>query len=68
MDQTSETWPGTADPFFPFHNMTHCNFEVDFQRFYGVGSIQGIAVALKCGATKQQFDSTVSFHPFPLPL
>ncbi|KAB5573148.1 hypothetical protein DKX38_000342 [Salix brachista] len=25
--------------------------------------MQGIAVALKCGATKQQFDSTVGIHP-----
>ncbi|KAK1314656.1 hypothetical protein QJS10_CPA06g00042 [Acorus calamus] len=25
--------------------------------------IQGIAVALKCGATKAQFDSTVGIHP-----
>ncbi len=25
--------------------------------------IQGFAVALKCGATKQQFDSTVGIHP-----
>lgn len=27
-------------------------------------STQGIAVALKCGATKAQFDSTVSSHNF----
>lgn len=25
--------------------------------------MQGIAVALKCGATKAQFDSTVGIHP-----
>ena len=25
--------------------------------------IQGIAVALKCGATKEQFDSTIGIHP-----
>ncbi|WVZ14496.1 hypothetical protein V8G54_012062 [Vigna mungo] len=25
--------------------------------------IQGIAIALKCGATKAQFDSTVGIHP-----
>ncbi|QCD94274.1 glutathione reductase, cytosolic isoform X1 [Vigna unguiculata] len=25
--------------------------------------IQGIAIALKCGATKEQFDSTVGIHP-----
>ena len=26
-------------------------------------SIQGLAVAVKCGATKQQFDQTVGIHP-----
>ena len=25
--------------------------------------IQGIAIALKCGATKDQFDSTIGIHP-----
>ncbi len=25
--------------------------------------IQGIAVALKCGATKAQFDATIGIHP-----
>lgn len=25
--------------------------------------LQGIAIALKCGATKSQFDSTVGIHP-----
>ena len=25
--------------------------------------IQGIAIAIKCGATKAQFDSTVGIHP-----
>mgnify|MGYP000956341619 FL=1 len=25
--------------------------------------IQGIAIALKCGATKAQFDATVGIHP-----
>ena len=25
--------------------------------------IQGVAIALKCGATKAQFDSTVAVHP-----
>ena len=25
--------------------------------------VQGFAVALKCGATKAQFDSTVGIHP-----
>ena len=25
--------------------------------------MQGIAVAIKCGATKRQFDSTVGIHP-----
>jgi len=25
--------------------------------------IQGFAVALKCGATKAQFDSTIGIHP-----
>jgi glutathione reductase (NADPH) len=25
--------------------------------------IQGFAVALKCGATKQQFDATIGIHP-----
>ena len=25
--------------------------------------MQGIAVAIKCGATKKQFDSTVGIHP-----
>ncbi len=25
--------------------------------------MQGIAIALKCGATKQQFDRTVGIHP-----
>jgi glutathione reductase (NADPH) len=25
--------------------------------------IQGIAVAIKCGATKAQFDDTVAVHP-----
>ena len=25
--------------------------------------IQGLAVALKCGATKAQFDSTIGIHP-----
>jgi len=25
--------------------------------------VQGFAVALKCGATKQQFDATVGIHP-----
>ena len=25
--------------------------------------IQGIAVAIKCGATKAQFDSTMAIHP-----
>ena len=25
--------------------------------------IQGIAIALKCGATKAQFDSTIGIHP-----
>jgi glutathione reductase (NADPH) len=25
--------------------------------------IQGLAVALKCGATKAQFDATVGIHP-----
>jgi glutathione reductase (NADPH) len=25
--------------------------------------IQGIAIALKCGATKEQFDSTIGIHP-----
>lgn len=25
--------------------------------------IQGFAVALKCGATKKQFDATVGIHP-----
>lgn len=25
--------------------------------------MQGLGVALKCGATKQQFDSTVGIHP-----
>ena len=26
-------------------------------------AIQGLAVALKCGATKAQFDATVGIHP-----
>lgn len=25
--------------------------------------MQGLAIALKCGATKQQFDATVGIHP-----
>jgi glutathione reductase (NADPH) len=25
--------------------------------------MQGLAIALKCGATKRQFDSTVGIHP-----
>jgi glutathione reductase (NADPH) len=25
--------------------------------------IQGLAVALKCGATKPQFDATIGIHP-----
>jgi glutathione reductase (NADPH) len=25
--------------------------------------IQGVAVALKCGATKAQFDATIAIHP-----
>ena len=25
--------------------------------------IQGVAVAVKCGATKAQFDSTMAIHP-----
>jgi glutathione reductase (NADPH) len=25
--------------------------------------IQGIAIAVKCGATKAQFDSTIGIHP-----
>jgi len=25
--------------------------------------IQGIAIALKCGATKRQFDATIGIHP-----
>ena len=25
--------------------------------------IQGIAIALKCGATKDQFDATIGIHP-----
>ena len=25
--------------------------------------IQGFAVALKCGATKEQFDATMAIHP-----
>jgi len=25
--------------------------------------IQGLAVALKCGATKAQFDATIGIHP-----
>ena len=25
--------------------------------------IQGLAIALKCGATKAQFDATVGIHP-----
>ena len=25
--------------------------------------IQGVAVALKCGATKRQFDATIGIHP-----
>jgi glutathione reductase (NADPH) len=25
--------------------------------------IQGLAIALKCGATKKQFDQTVGIHP-----
>jgi glutathione reductase (NADPH) len=25
--------------------------------------IQGIAIAIKCGATKAQFDSTIGIHP-----
>ena len=25
--------------------------------------IQGIAIALKCGATKDQFDATMAIHP-----
>jgi len=25
--------------------------------------IQGIAIALKCGATKRQFDQTIGIHP-----
>jgi glutathione reductase (NADPH) len=25
--------------------------------------VQGLAVALKCGATKAQFDATVGIHP-----
>ncbi|MCZ6533339.1 MAG: hypothetical protein O7A08_10290, partial [SAR324 cluster bacterium] len=25
--------------------------------------IQGIAIALKCGATKAQFDATIGIHP-----
>ena len=25
--------------------------------------IQGLAVALKCGATKRQFDQTIGIHP-----
>jgi glutathione reductase (NADPH) len=26
-------------------------------------TIQGIAIAMTCGATKQQFDSTIGIHP-----
>jgi glutathione reductase (NADPH) len=25
--------------------------------------VQGIAIAIKCGATKAQFDSTIGIHP-----
>jgi glutathione reductase (NADPH) len=25
--------------------------------------VQGLAIALKCGATKQQFDQTIGIHP-----
>ena len=25
--------------------------------------VQGLAIALKCGATKEQFDATVGIHP-----
>ena len=27
------------------------------------GLIQGLAIAVKCGATKRQFDQTVGIHP-----
>ncbi len=53
------------------HSMMKLIVERDTQRVLGVHMvgddapeiIQGFAVALKCGATKQNFDATVGIHP-----
>jgi glutathione reductase (NADPH) len=38
--------------------LTHCRVGPDAAEI-----MQGLAIALKCGATKAQFDATVGIHP-----